>query len=669
MSSPWLVRFRLFAALLTFLAVLAAGCAGSRPSSAPLGEGAPPPPADSSGPVSDGTVGNAPVVQPSSSRLPVEADGPVKGPALAPVTLMAFMDLECPFCARVMPTLKQVESKYEGKLRVVYRHYPLPFHEHAVDAALAAESVRDQGGTDAYFAFIERVYDRGGAEISVMMLRETAASVGVPLEADFRTPARKARVERDIELAKAIGVNGTPSFRINGIEIGGAQPVTRFIEVIDAELVAAERARDKGVAREAIYAERVATNLTVTTASPKAEPPPDNKVWQVPVDGSPVLGKADALVTIVEFSEFQCPFCKRAQPTLDRVREKYGDDVRIVFKHNPLPFHPRAVPAARLSLEVRKRKGDAAFFQVVDKLFASAPKLQDADLVLVGTEMGLDEKRINAVLGGTNDAYARTLETDMDLAFDLSARGTPHFFVNGRRLAGAQPFEKFVELIDEQLAIAKGVVEAGTPRSKVYAKLMATAEPPAKPEMREMPPVTADTPILGNPNGKITWHVFSDLECPFCARFYPTLLEVVRGNPDVRVAWHNLPLPFHVSAPAAANAALEVRRQQGDAGFWKFVEAVYADKSRDDLSKKVQRAASAVGANVDQVDAAVQEKRFERVIERDIDQSNQSAISGTPASIIGGYFVSGAQPKRAFEKALKLAREDLKKGMKPAERR
>ena len=107
-------------------------------------------------------------------------------------------------------------------------------------------------------------------------------------------------------------------------------------------------------------------------------------MWKVPVSGSPVRGNVAAPVTIVEFSDFQCPFCKRAEVTIDKVRDTYGDKVRIVWKHDPLPFHPRAEPAAELALEARAKGGDAAFYRAHDKLFDSSPKLEDDDLQRVG---------------------------------------------------------------------------------------------------------------------------------------------------------------------------------------------------------------------------------------------------------------------------------------------
>src|SRR5690606_24114830 len=97
-------------------------------------------------------------------------------------------------------------------------------------------------------------------------------------------------------------------------------------------------------------------------APAKEQPKEDTTVWQVPVlEDDPVKGPADALVTIVEWSDFECPFCSRVNPTIKSIVDEYGKDVRVVWKDNPLPFHKNAKPAAALARAAFKKGGNAAF--------------------------------------------------------------------------------------------------------------------------------------------------------------------------------------------------------------------------------------------------------------------------------------------------------------------
>jgi protein-disulfide isomerase len=189
-------------------------------------------------------------------------------------------------------------------------------------------------------------------------------------------------------------------------------------------------------------------------------------VWKVPVGTSPVRGSPNALVTIVVFSDYQCPFCKRFEPTLDQLRKSYGDKLRIVWKDQPLAFHANAEPAAHLARAARTQKGDAGFWAMHDALFDAQPALEESDLERLSKKNGLDVK--NAMAQVEAKAHKRAIEQDRALAAGLGANGTPTSFVNGRKLTGAQPLEAFKAIVDEELARAEALVKGGVPRKAVY---------------------------------------------------------------------------------------------------------------------------------------------------------------------------------------------------------
>ena len=162
--------------------------------------------------------------------------------------------------------------------------------------------------------------------------------------------------------------------------------------------------------------------------------------------GSPSRGPASAPVEIVEFSDFQCPFCLRAHPTVDQVLKTYGDRVRFVYRHYPLPGHPAARPAAEAS-ECAAEQGK--FWPYHDRLFATQSKLSDADLKQDAVELGMDGAKFNACVD--SHKYAAKVESDLRAGQEAGVDGTPAFFINGRLISGAQPFEAFKKVIDEEL--------------------------------------------------------------------------------------------------------------------------------------------------------------------------------------------------------------------------
>ena len=162
---------------------------------------------------------------------------------------------------------------------------------------------------------------------------------------------------------------------------------------------------------------------------------------------SPTLGPVDAPVTIVEFSEFQCPFCQRAQGTLETLRERYGQQVRFVYKHLPLDFHAQAEPAA-LASQAAHNQGK--FWEYSAKLWENQNRLGNRLYTQVAEEVGLDIAQFE--LDRTAASTRQALALDLQDAARIGARGTPYFLINGQVLNGARPLNDFVAVIEQALA-------------------------------------------------------------------------------------------------------------------------------------------------------------------------------------------------------------------------
>jgi protein-disulfide isomerase len=179
------------------------------------------------------------------------------------------------------------------------------------------------------------------------------------------------------------------------------------------------------------------------------KPPPVLRV-EVSVDGAPFRGPANAAITLVEFSDFECPFCKRAHPTLMQVLEKYSGKVKLVYRDFPLEsIHPQARRAAEAA---RCAQDQGKFWDYYDVLFTESPKLAPDDLKRYAAQIGIDVKKFDDCLSG--GVHKNAVQKDWDEGTRLGITGTPAFFINGRPLTGAQPIEAFARIIDEELARA-----------------------------------------------------------------------------------------------------------------------------------------------------------------------------------------------------------------------
>jgi len=196
--------------------------------------------------------------------------------------------------------------------------------------------------------------------------------------------------------------------------------------------------RTRAVRRSFVETLKVKTAVKITL-----EPVREN----VADAGRPSRGPANARVEIIEFADFQCPFCLRSYPVVARVLSAYGDRVRLVYRHFPLSSHPNARPAAEAAACAAEQ---GKFWEYYNRLFTNQDKLTDADLKGHAIAVGLD----TAKFGSCFDArkYSKDIDADIAAGSEVGVSGTPAFFINGRPLDGAQPFEAFKEVIDEELA-------------------------------------------------------------------------------------------------------------------------------------------------------------------------------------------------------------------------
>lgn len=209
--------------------------------------------------------------------------------------------------------------------------------------------------------------------------------------------------------------------------------------------------KQSGDARIAELTERLA-KLEAAPPPPaplpqRAVPPAQRQRTDVSIEGAPVRGPADAPITIVEFSDFQCPFCSRVHPTLERLMSTYPERVRLVFKHNPLPMHPDAPLAHRASIAAAEQ---GQFWEMHDMIFSNPRDLSRGTLMSYARELNLDVARFTSDIDSSK--VSAQLDRDMAESERLGINGTPMFFINGKVVSGAQPFENFQVIVERELA-------------------------------------------------------------------------------------------------------------------------------------------------------------------------------------------------------------------------
>ncbi len=409
--------------------------------------------------------------------------------------------------------------------------------------------------------------------------------------------------------------------------------------------------------------------------------------FRVPIDEQdPSMGAAIPLVTIVEFSDFQCPFCGKLGSTLEELTQEYGKDVKLVFKQFPLPMHAQAEPAARAALAAHLQ---GKFWEVHDKVFQNQRALSDEDLESYARAAGVDVERWRQDFN--SPALRDHVREEFALGGKLGITSTPTFYVNGRFFKGAQGADQVRLIIEEELEAARTLLDAGAKREELYARFghaapalpgetQAEAEPgkelspgvpaDAKPDPEHVRGEASRTPNYGVPVGEgrpvkgpadalVTIVEFGAFDCDDCRAQQSTLKRLLAKYPsDVRLVFRNLAETG--SARRSAQIALAAH-QQGK--FWEAHDRLMASKDEFTPETAAQLATD-LGLDVD---------AFNRVLRsRDADSpaellQEDAAVLGVfrgkapaPLFFVNGRYLDG---KATFEDFDRLVIEEKAKAL------
>jgi len=401
-------------------------------------------------------------------------DAPTRGPADAPVTIVEFSDFLCPMCRRTVATFEDLRVLFPGKLRFAFRMSPLDPEDGTLptEAALAA---RAQG---RFWDMHERLFSRR-QEPTREVLEGYAQEIGLDM-AQFRQALDSRQhlpeVRRDATAIRSLGMTSVPVFFVNGRMLKGAHPVTSFARVISEELAHADSLRRAGVAPQGLY-EAIVSNGKAFVDADGAEGEPllrfgDDTRYRVSMSmPGHSRGPADALVTVVVFSEFECPFSAQAAGTLAALQREYPADLRLSYRHLPLRSHTRAHLAAEAAVAASH---EGKFWEFHDLLYRHQGPRDRAVLEWYAERLGFDMDLFRAALDDRR--FLRAVHADAASAYALGIGATPTFIVNGKVVRGALPYPQFKQVIEERLAEARALVKKGVPRAEVYSALVRDAD-------------------------------------------------------------------------------------------------------------------------------------------------------------------------------------------------
>lgn len=385
---------------------------------------------------------------------------PYRGEPDAPITIYEYSDYQCPFCSRYfVQTEPAIDESYvrSGRVRIVFRDFPLvELHPNAPPAHVAANCVADQGA-EAYWQMHSLLFQTQSAWNSLAdpmsYFTQLAEQVGVDVavfSSCVESGDKDAIIAAGIAEARAIGFSGTPSFQFvrnstqEGFPLVGAQPYDQFSAMLDT-LIA-------GGSPQTEQAQEGSEEIPYWATTEGLAPDPDRPDYTMA--GDLHRGNPDAKVVVIEFSDFQCPYCRKhtleTQPILD---EKFVDTDQIywVFKHFPLTIHPQA-PAAGAAAECAAAQGK--FWEMHERLFDTMAEWSVSDpnpfFSELAGELALDVDQFSACL--TDPAANEQVQEDLAAGAPF-VRGTPTFIVlydgQGSIIPGALPADRFSEILQQ----------------------------------------------------------------------------------------------------------------------------------------------------------------------------------------------------------------------------
>jgi len=471
--------------------------------------------------------------------------------------------------------------------------------------ATLQEHLKDKAASDKFNDFIKQYLAQA--------LVEPAQGMGLDGEAVKQAVAgdkyRETLKSQSQELAKTKG-RGTPSVFLNGMKVDiQTFDINAWAELLNEQL--GEPPPETPAARKPKFVE--------------------GEKFEINIEGAPSQGPEDAPLTMVVFSDFECPYCSRFAETCAKVREKFPDKLRLVFMNFPLQkgcnenmprdFHRTACIAANAALEANAQ---GKFWEMHDWLFANIKTKHNE-----GIDKFIEEEKKS----GQDKPAAQKVVSAAELESIPAAKVI---------LEDGTLLEERLDLLAERIAKLKIAPSAPQKRQ------------PKRPEPGKVYKFnTAKRPVIGPADAKVEIVLFSDFTCPYCKMISKTLEEVRKEYPDdVKIVYMGFPLHSHKFSFESHLASYEAHLQ---GKFWEMHDKIFASKSRISL-ELLRQWAEELGMDMEKYDAAMKEEKHKKILIDNVSEGNKANVSATPTTFINGKWQQGNQ-KDAIIKSVKAILE------------
>ncbi len=581
----------------------------------------------------------------------------------APVVIEEYSDYQCPFCSRfALTTMRDLKqgAVANGEAVLIFYDFPLNIHPQAPAASNAARCA-GEAGPAAYWAMHDALFEdvRGWSINNPSdVLIEMGNGLDIELTDDFPNCVTEMRyqsaIDADFNRGRENGVQSTPTFFMNGQPLIGAQPIASFERAIAALSAGESIVQDSGPQIE---------ELDI--------PPfqmPEQAVFGDEYAGE--MGDPDAPILIVEFTDYQCPFCSRhVAETMPTIISELIDTgrVRYVLKDFPLDsIHPEARAAAAAA---RCAGEQDAYWEMHDSVFANqaawgqggmTPEGLNQVLSGFAATLGLDTIAFDSCMA--DGRYDEAVEANLQEGLGEEITGTPTFFIDGYYLSGAQPFEVF-ELVVENIeneTIEDLFRESYEAQVEQYKQQLAQQQQ----QQQAPPPPTGPVdvniegdPFLGDPDAPITIIEFTDFQCPFCVRHFENTFPLIKANYIdqglVKYVYKEFPLSFHPEADEASEAA-RCANDQGE--YFSMHDKLFETQpewgSNPEFINLFIGYAEELGLDKDVFADCLNSGKYTELVQNQLREGQQLGISGTPTFFINGNIFVGAQPISSFATAI-----------------